>query len=84
MDLITVCAALVAFLTSGCLTAAAASQSPSTQTGNVKRLPPPVQLQHVKPDYPRDAEDAGVQGKVVLDARIGLDGTVTGPARSSE
>jgi TonB family protein len=41
--------------------------------GNVK---PPVKIKDVKPVYPLDARDAGVQGVVILEVRIEPDGRV--------
>ena len=40
-------------------------------------LEPPKKLKDVKPVYPDALKDAGVGGKVVLNARIGVDGFVT-------
>jgi TonB family protein len=36
----------------------------------------PIKLKHVSPAYPQDAQDARVQGVVIIEARIEADGTV--------
>lgn len=41
--------------------------------GNIKA---PTKIKHVNPEYPQDAKDAGVSGIIILEARIGPDGTV--------
>jgi TonB family protein len=43
-----------------------------------KRLQPPIKLNHVTPVYPVQLLDAGVEGQVVLMARVAADGSVTG------
>ena len=70
-------AALVVVLPFGLLTSVGAEQSLPQQTGGGKRLPPPVQLKHVKPVYPKEAMEGGVQGNVILDLVVAPDGTVT-------
>lgn len=37
----------------------------------------PVKVKNVPPVYPRSVQDAGVQGTVVIEARVGPDGKVT-------
>lgn len=37
---------------------------------------PPVKLAHTRPEYPETLKAAGIDGVVILDALIGLDGTV--------
>jgi TonB family protein len=42
--------------------------------GSIK---PPVKVRHVAPEYPADAQAAGIQGVVIIEARIEADGTVS-------
>ena len=42
--------------------------------GNIK---PPTKVRHVSPEYPADAQAAGIQGVVIIEARIEADGTVS-------
>jgi TonB family protein len=37
----------------------------------------PVKTKHVNPKYPADAQAAKVQGVVILQARIGIDGKIS-------
>ena len=37
----------------------------------------PVKVKNVQPVYPKNAQDAGVQGTVIIEARVGPDGRVT-------
>jgi serine/threonine-protein kinase len=38
----------------------------------------PTKIRHVEPNYPAEAQAAGAQGVVILEATIGVDGKVTG------
>jgi TonB family protein len=40
-------------------------------------VPPPTKTKHVNPSYPELAQGAGVQGVVILEARVGVDGKVS-------
>jgi protein TonB len=68
--------------TTGGTAAAAASTAPPQWTtdgalrvgGSVK---PPTKIRDVKPVYPQDARDAGIQGVVIIEARIEPDGSVS-------
>jgi TonB family protein len=51
------------------------SAAPVRVGGNI---PPPQKTLDVRPVYPQEAKDAGIQGVVVLEATIGPDGKVTG------
>jgi len=39
-------------------------------------ISPPARIRDVRPQYPRSAGDVGIEGRVVLQARIGIDGFV--------
>ncbi len=52
---------------------ALANQPPVLVGGNIR---PPVKIQDKKPVYPADAQDAHVQGMVILDTVIAADGQV--------
>jgi TonB family protein len=43
-----------------------------------QRLQPPLKITHVSPVYSQALRDAGIEGRVVLEGRIGTDGSVTG------
>jgi TonB family protein len=51
-----------------------ASDPPLRVGGTIK---PPVKLKNVSPIYPMDAQEAKVQGVVIIEARIERDGTVS-------
>ena len=51
-----------------------ASDPPLRVGGTIK---PPVKLKNVSPDYPLEAQEAKVQGVVIIEARIERDGTVS-------
>ncbi len=40
------------------------------------QIRPPQKVLHVSPVYPQEAKDAGVQGVVIIEAKIGPDGSV--------
>jgi protein TonB len=40
-------------------------------------IKPPVKVRHVSPVYPADAQTAGIQGVIIMEARIEADGTVS-------
>jgi protein TonB len=40
-------------------------------------IKPPTKVRHVSPEYPQAAQSAGVQGVVILEARLEADGTVS-------
>jgi len=54
--------------------AADAADPPLRVGGTIK---PPVKLRNVNPIYPPDAQEAKIQGVVILEARIERDGTVS-------
>src|SRR5262249_49766921 len=49
-------------------------QAPVRVGGTIK---PPVKVHDVRPQYPAIAQSARVQGVVIIEATIGVDGTVT-------
>ena len=50
------------------------SPSPPIRVGG--NIPTPTKIRHVAPAYPADAQRAGVQGVVIIEATIGEDGKV--------
>ena len=54
------------------------SNSPPMRVGG--NVPPPTKIRHVAPAYPIDAQRAGVQGVVIIEATIGEDGKVRSAA----
>lgn len=50
---------------------------PCTTTASGGNIRPPLKIRDVKPQYPQSAIDAGVEGAVQLEARIGGEGFVT-------
>src|SRR6187397_513444 len=54
--------------------AAAQRQTPVRVGGDI---PPPVRIEYVEPVYPPLAQQAKIQGTVVIEATIGPDGRVT-------
>ena len=40
-------------------------------------IKPPTKVRHVSPQYPQEAQTAGIQGVVIMEARIEADGTVS-------
>lgn len=58
--------------------AAARALGPCTPSGSGGDIRPPRKVKDVKPAYPQAASDAGISGDVIVDARIGGDGLVTG------
>ena len=49
---------------------------PGGVPSGVPRMPPPKKIFDVKPVYPPEARDAGIQGVVIVQTSIGIDGTV--------
>lgn len=49
------------------------SAAPLRVGGNIR---PPTKVVHVNPAYPAEAREAGLQGVVIIQARIGADGIV--------
>ncbi len=58
----------------GAASPAAAPAGPVRIGGNIR---PPRKLEDVRPDYPQAMRDAGFEGVVPMEARIGVDGQVT-------
>jgi len=67
--------------TAGSSTAATQPGSPAAGAGPIRiggGLPPPRQTKRVNPVYPPDAQGARIQGVVIIEATIGIDGKVQG------
>lgn len=58
----------------GVVSAASAAQARRIKVGGA--IKPPVKVFDVRPEYPEDAQEAGIQGTVVLGIVIGGDGSV--------
>jgi len=65
--------------TAGSSTAATQPAAPAAGAGPIRiggGLPPPRQTKRVNPVYPPDAQGARIQGVVIIEATIGIDGKV--------
>lgn len=55
----------------------APSEESSPHTSDGRRIKPPKKTKHVAPEWPENARRAGLNGTVVLECVIGLDGRMT-------